>query len=316
LAISLANELNIPSIGIQHHHAHVAAVMAEYGISEPVIGLALDGVGLGIDGIAWGGELLLVEANDWQRLGHLWPLTLPGGDIAAREPWRMAASALHVLGRTGEIKHRFESIVGKDMAYGLQMLLQKGINCPVTTSAGRLFDAVAGLLGVSIRQASEAEAAINLEKLARQWIDENGLPITSSICTIKNTHRLDTRSLLEYLVLNHTDSEDVAELAAWFHINFADALAGWICQKSKLNNIFTVCLGGGCFLNSVLKNRVTTVLESNGLRVFSPQSITCGDAALALGQAWVAARALQGTANVNSRSSKPIKIYSESELCA
>ena len=132
-----------PAIAIQHHHAHVGAIAAEYGIEGPLLGLVLDGFGYGEDGASWGGELLLCENARFTRVGHLSPLPMPGGDIAAREPWRMAAAALHALGRGAEIADRF---AGHRHAGQIAQLLQRS-GAPTTTSAGRLFDAVAGLLG-------------------------------------------------------------------------------------------------------------------------------------------------------------------------
>lgn len=286
LAITLAHELGVPAIGVQHHHAHIAAVMAEHGVLEPVIGLALDGVGLGTDGLAWGGELLWVSPQRWQRLGCLHPLALPGGDVAAREPWRMAASVLHALGRTAEIGPRFTPVVGKTAADMVQHMLARGINCPSTSSTGRWFDAAAGALGLSVRQSHEAEAAMVLEQRAHAWLGQHGTPAIHHGLALSHTGPLDLRPLVARLL--DTPTEGVPAAALWFHLALADALAEWAALAAQRRQVQTVCLGGGCFVNQLLTHRVTAGLQARGLRVLLPLH-ACGDAGLALGQAWVVA---------------------------
>ena len=294
LAAQLAATLGVPAIGVQHHHAHIAAVVAEHGIEGPVIGLALDGVGLGTDGQAWGGELMWVDGAQWQRMGHLVPLALPGGDRAAREPWRMAASALQALGRGDEITTRFAPQVGEAVAAGVHQMLVKNLNCPATSSTGRWFDAAAGALGLSVRQTDEAQAAIALEAVAGRWLAQYpGTPPLPGV-VIDAQNRLDLCGLMPALFDACADGVDAA--AAGFHLALADALADWAIRAARAQGIATVCLGGGCFFNRILRERVTNRLQAAALRVHRPLDKGCGDAGLALGQAWVAAQQLAAAA--------------------
>ena len=293
LAQSVAQQLGVPAIAVQHHHAHVAVVMAEHGLHEPVVGLALDGVGLGTDGQAWGGELLWVTPEDWQRLGHLSPLLLPGGDVAAREPWRMAAAALHALGRNADIETIFAAKVGAPAATTVRRMLERGLNCPPTTSTGRWFDAAAAALGLSLRQSHEAEAAIALERLATDWMATHGAEPAANTIATRDPQQLDLRPLLARLL--DTPAEQAGAAALWFHLALADALADWAAQAAAQRKVHTVGLSGGCFFNQLLKNRVVARLQAQGLRVLWPQQNSCGDAGLALGQAWVAAHQLHST---------------------
>ena len=311
LALEIAAELGVPSVGVQHHHAHIAAVMAEHGVQGPVMGLALDGVGLGTDGTAWGGELLWVDGNaDWQRLGHLTPLALPGGDRAAREPWRMAASALHALGRNADIAARFAPMVGDSLAAGVQHMLARGLNCPPTSSAGRWFDAAAGALGLSVRQVDEAEAAIALERAAaRALLRCPDLPPLPG-ATVDADKRLNLLGLMPHLFAAQAsaNADDVDAAAAGFHLAFADALASWAASAALAQGCTVVCLGGGCFANRILRECVMARLQSEGLAVRCPRVNSCGDAGLALGQAWVAQRQLM-------RGAVPLSPLKEFEPC-
>ncbi len=289
LAIATAHALGVPAIGVQHHHAHLAAVLAEHRIDGPAVGLALDGVGLGTDGTPWGGELLWLDGARWERLGHLQPLALPGGDRAAREPWRMAASALHALGRGDQIVPRFGAAAGEAVASGVRQMLDKWLNCPTTSSAGRWFDAAAGALGLCHHQQDEAEAAIALEQAAARALSAQPdlPPWPGAVVMVDGV--VDLRPVLAQLF--HAPDADAA--AAGFHLAMADALADALIAAAHARHTRTAALGGGCFFNRILRERTVRRLAAAELTVHLPGQPGCGDAGLAIGQAWVAAQQLQ-----------------------
>jgi len=275
-AADFARERGLPALGVQHHHAHAAAVLAEHDrVAGPVIALSLDGVGLGTDGGAWGGELLRVDGERFERLGHLVPLALPGGDRAAREPWRMAAAVLHQLGRGKEITKRFAA---QQAAPTVAQMLEQGVNCPTTSSLGRIFDAAAGLLGVKPVMAYEGQAAMLLEGLAEHYGDV--LPIDHG-WRIENG-RLDLLPL--YAVL--ADEKDAERGAAIFHATLVAALADWTHAVAPADG--TVVGSGGCFLNQILARGMRSRLGAHGLHLLEARRLPPNDGGLALGQAWIA----------------------------
>ena len=308
LALRLAQEHGVPAIAVQHHHAHIAAVLAEHGVTRPVLGLALDGVGLGTDGTAWGGEVLQVDGAQFERVGHLLPLALPGGDVAAREPWRMAAAALHACGLTDQIVPRFGPVVSAQAARTVQTMLQRGLNCPPTSAAGRWFDAAAGLLGLSVRQQMEAQAAIALEQVAAQYLQNHALEVRTSDWAVTPNGQIDLRPLLLSALINvdRNNPHAVAQAAARFHLTLADALCAHTVAQAQLHQLQDVALGGGCFFNRVLTQRIVAQLSNAGLNVLQTQKLSCGDAALALGQAWVAEQVLAVGLNAKQHENMPV----------
>jgi hydrogenase maturation protein HypF len=285
-AVDYAARHKLPALAVQHHHAHIAALAAEHRLTRPLLGLALDGVGLGSDGEAWGGELLLVEGAGFTRLGRLRPLQLPGGDRAAREPWRMAAAALHLAGRDGEIARRFAR---QRSAEAVARLLAAGARVPRTSSCGRWFDAAAGLLGVREIAAYEGQAAMLLEGLAEEWGEAAALPAGYSLAA---DGELDLTPLIAWVA----DSRQAAFASAVFHATLADALAQWLQQAAQENGVREVALGGGCFLNRVLSRQLRARLQACRLAVFEARQVPPNDGGLSLGQAWIGmlTRGLEG----------------------
>ena len=307
LALHWAERLGVPAIGVQHHQAHLAVLQAEAGLVDgPLLGLALDGVGLGTDGTAWGGELLRLDAHGgFERLAHLPPLALPGGDVAAREPWRLVAAVLHALGRGDEIEPRLAPVVGTAAAQGVRTMLARGLNCPASTGAGRWFDAAAGVLGLSVRQREEAEAAIALEQCAAAWLERHPEGVAGVGPRVREGDGERGGELGDglggavwalfeaLLAVDPRDADACGRGAALFHAGLADALADATLAAATRDGLHDVAFGGGCFFNRLLSQRLSARLTAAGLRVHRPQAVSCGDAGLALGQAWVAAATIR-----------------------
>lgn len=281
LAARLAAQYDVPLLAVQHHHAHIAAVLAEHRVEGPVLGLAMDGVGLGSDGAAWGGELLLVDGASFRRLGRLQPLRLPGGDRAAREPWRMAAAALALGGRGETVLARFAD---EPAAASVATMLERGLHAPQTSSLGRWFDAAAGLLGVTRRMAFEGQAAMLLEGLAERHGPVSAEP---DLVAIDADHQLDLRAL----ALRLADETDPGRGAALFHATLVVAMAEWAARAAREYAIRTVACGGGCFLNALLAGGLRRELAARGLTMLEAQAVPPNDGGLSLGQAWVALHA-------------------------
>jgi hydrogenase maturation protein HypF len=276
-----AEEFGRPVVRVQHHAAHIAAIGAENGCRGPLLGVALDGHGFGDGGPGgnWGGELMVVEAGSWRRLGHLRPLALPGGDRAAREPWRMALAALYATGRLDSAALRFPQF---PLAGALASRVALS---PTTTSLGRLFDAAAGLLGVRLVQDYEGQAAMELEALvgAPRALD-GGFALKDGV--------LDFTPLLAALT-GPLDRHDGAEL---FHGTLIDGLVAWIADAAALHGRSEIALGGGCLMNRVLADGLAAALRARGLTPLMARKVPCNDGGLSLGQVAIASQGAMASA--------------------
>jgi len=282
LALRLAGELGIPALAVAHHHAHIAAICAEHALNEPIVGLAVDGVGLGPDGGLWGGELLRVAGAQCERLGHLLPLRLPGGERAAREPWRMAVSALHGAGLGYRIGAWLKDTYPERDAGPLLTMLARDLRCPPTSSLGRWFDAAAGILGLRAEARYEGQAAMELEGLAAGYA-----PVPALAGGWRIQHGvLDLSPLVPALL----DCADAAYGAALFHATLAAGLAEWVLVAVDGKKGAKIAVGGGCAMNAVLMSALRAHFESAGLVLLEARQAPPNDGGLALGQGWVARR--------------------------
>lgn len=270
----LSHRYPLPVIRIQHHHAHLAAVTAEHHLSGNVLGLALDGYGYGEQGEAWGGELFILQDSACQRIGHLRPLPMVGGEIVVHQPWRMAAAVLQQLDRTALITHRFAQ--QPHAAAIMQLLKNNNTAFPLTSSAGRWFDAASALLNICPIAQYEGQAAAILESLVTNLqVVPNGWQIQAN--------QLDILPI--FATLLDCDPEEGANI---FHGTLITALANWIQRAADHHNIKTIVLGGGCFVNHILLDGLQNMLTLCGLNVYWSHKVPVNDGGLSLGQAWAA----------------------------
>ncbi len=303
-AISQDEDLLVEAV--HHHHAHVAAVLAEHGVplaTGPVIGIALDGLGLGERGELWGGEFLLADYRACRRVAFFAPVPLIGGEKAMKEPWRNALAHLHtflgwdhVASRYGTIE-TIQRLQHKPIATALQMMERK-LNTPLSSSAGRLFDAIAALLGISFDAVSyEGQAAIELEALA--------VPAMSTVTdgyrgtlVEGDPARLDWTPLWNGFLHDLAAGTDAPLMAARFHLGLAETLAETAASLAETYACKVIVLCGGVFQNKLLLEKVCEKLAAHGVEVLTPLHFPAGDGGISLGQAVIAAaRRLPHTAN-------------------
>lgn len=278
----------LPMVAVQHHHAHVAACLADNGVREPVIGVVFDGIGYGDDGHIWGAEFMAADLGGYRRLGHLRYIPLPGGDAANRQPWRMGLSYLYaVLGKeTDALAGR---LLGQDETSRRSILrmLERSVNTPPASSMGRLFDAVSALLGLCQENTFEGQAAIQLEVAAREASDR--LPGYDWRLRQEGSQLVaDPEPLIRSILEDLDQGRPVAEIARRFHRSAAE-LAVLVCRRIRQQNgLDRIALTGGSFQNAILAEQTADLLRREGFQVLTHHQVPPNDGGVALGQAAVA----------------------------
>ncbi|MBW2731299.1 MAG: carbamoyltransferase HypF [Deltaproteobacteria bacterium] len=282
-----AQALGLPLIEVQHHHAHAVSCMAEHQLTGRVVAICADGTGYGGDGAIWGGEILLCDERDYQRVGQLRYVPLFGGDRAARETWRPALGhVVHALeGVEASTLTHFAGVISPQM---FKLALTKLPSAPLSSSLGRLFDSVAFLLQVGAENQFEGQAAIHVENLARSV---KGLvtPLVFGLEQDEHGWQMDSRPMIRALLQRQAHGEDAAALALAFHDGVGAVFAEAAARAAQSNGISRVVLSGGCMLNRLLVTRLTEHLRASGLEVYAHSKVPPGDGGLALGQAVIAA---------------------------
>ncbi|MGI8333091.1 carbamoyltransferase HypF [Actinomadura scrupuli] len=284
LGLPDAEPPGVELLGVQHHHAHIASCLADSGETGPVIGVALDGLGYGTDGTLWGGEILVADLGGFTRAGHLAPVALPGGTAAIREPWRMAAAHLTAAGApSADLAVRERNAARWDP---VAALAGSRLGAPVTSSAGRLFDAVAALLGVRDTVTYEGQAAIELEQLADRGTGD-GYP---GRITDGDPFLMEGTDLVLAAADDLRAAVPVPVIAARFHHGVAALILGACTRVRTASGLRTVALSGGVFQNRLLLERTVPALERRGFRVLTHRRVPPNDGGISLGQAAIACR--------------------------
>ena len=279
----------VERVSVQHHHAHVASCLADNGVDRRVIGVAWDGSGYGTDGCVWGGEFLVADLAGFDRAGHFEHVPLPGGDAATREPWRMAAVFLRAA--YGDAMSTLDLAFARRLDPAAWRVLSRaadrGLNAPLTSSAGRLFDAVASLLGLRDRITFEGQAAMELEALAAPEAD---MVYPAVIRDGDDGIVVQTPDVVRGVVEDLLRQVPASLIAARFHATLADVLARVCLRLCGRTGLDAVALSGGVFQNAWLLQAAITRLETDGFQVYTHHQVPTNDGGLALGQAAVAAR--------------------------
>ena len=282
-----AERSTAPRVAVQHHHAHIAACMADNGLDDRrVIGLSFDGTGYGTDGAIWGGEVLLASYADFERFAHLEYMPLPGGDSAIRSPWRIMAGYAHALGiEVDDLS--FLQNMDKQALRILRQQIDRKLNSPLTSSMGRLFDAVASLIGIRNEVTYEAQAAIEMESLAKPFIPgAKSYPYAIEKTEMGAVIRL--RELLAAVVQDVRANEFAGVIGARFHRTVAE-IAVDICKRARAaSGLNEVALSGGVWQNQVLLDLVRPGLNQAGFTVYFHKQVPTNDGGIALGQAMIA----------------------------
>jgi hydrogenase maturation protein HypF len=283
-ALDRASQEGVERLAVQHHHAHLASCLADNGLDETVIGVTFDGTGFGTDGAIWGGEFLVGDYRDFDRAAHLRYVPMPGGEQAIREPWRMALAHL----RDAEVDlPSWEARLTPRARRIIEQMLARRLQCPMTSSVGRLFDAVASLVGLADRVSYEGHAAMKLEWLATDAQDTRTYPF--ELHQRGGTLEIDTRPLIAAVARDVQQSVDSARIAWRFHQSVVRMIVEVCRRLREVTGRNAVVLSGGVFLNAWLTQRSVAELRAAGFRVYRHRQVPPGDGGLCLGQLAIAA---------------------------